>query len=165
MVTIIFGYGTLIPMSYQKFPIVAEVNGYKRVYHDSELFGFPFPFAIKKENASMRGILMLETKEGLSYWDTYEGYPSFYDRKLVPVEVISDKQGLLPSIPPEGLHAWLYVPSHSTESLRLDSIFKMMKRQDRESYDEMMEKDTWVEKMARDNPELVEALPELFVDS
>ncbi|MHA1683907.1 MAG: gamma-glutamylcyclotransferase family protein [Promethearchaeota archaeon] len=158
----IFGYGTLITLNYKKFPLVAEVDGFKRIYHDSEIYHYHFPFAIKRDGLKMRGIILLEDDNALDFYDNYEGYPSFYDRVEVPFRIISDSNGLLEKSDVDELKAWIYVPSNSTESLRLDRIYKIMRREDKVAYDEMMKKDMWLEKLRRDHPYLLDVLPALF---
>lgn len=159
----IFGYGTLIPKYYQENNVVAEIEGYKRIYHTSSDYYFWYPFVIKKSNYRCKGILIPD-KDGslLASIDGYESYPELYDRIQVPVTVVSDPEARLADIDPASIKAWLYVPSTKTLSLKLDRIFKQMKKHDMDAYKDMMEKDLWIEKLRLDHPEIVQVLPALF---
>ncbi len=162
MDTHLFAYGTLIPKHYQEHKIVAEIKGFKRIFHPSDDYGLWYPFVISKADATCRGLL-IHDPDGtfLAATDTYEGYPELYDRIEIPVSVVNDfgtppLEGQVPT------KAWIYVPSTKTSSLTLDRIFKQMKKHDKDAYKEMMEKDLWLEKMQKDYPQLVELLPALF---
>ncbi|MHA1792111.1 MAG: gamma-glutamylcyclotransferase family protein [Promethearchaeota archaeon] len=167
MKTYLFGYGTLISMYHEKFPIVVEVKGFKRIYHDSHYFNYSFPFVIVRPKEKTRGILIcFESEDKLRSIDRYEGYPTFYDRIQVPVEVISDKNNLLDENEVKtGIKAWIYVPSRQTESVQLNQMFRKMKKESPETYDEMMKKDVWLMKMRTAEGGVVyNSLPELFDD-
>jgi hypothetical protein len=162
MDTFIFGYGTLITKHYREHQIVAEVAGFKRIFHPGEDYGLWYPFVIPKVNARCRGLL-IEDPDGsfLAATDTYEGYPDLYDRVEVPVSIIhAPDQSTGDAIAP--LKAWIYIPSTKTSSLTLDRIYKQMKRHDKSAYKDMMEKDLWLEKMKNDYPQIAEMLPDLF---
>ena len=162
MDTFIFGYGTLITKHYREYKIVAEVVGYKRIFHPGDDYGLWYPFVIPKANSICRGLLIRDSDGTyLAAVDTYEGYPDLYDRIEVPVTIIHDPDPPLgdAAIPTK---AWLYVPSTKTSSLTLDRIFKQMKKHDKGAYKEMMEKDLWLEKMRNEYPQIVSLLPELF---
>ncbi|MBN2151617.1 MAG: gamma-glutamylcyclotransferase [Candidatus Lokiarchaeota archaeon] len=162
MDTYVFGYGTLIPKHYREHKIVAEVKGFKRVYHPGEDYGLWYPFVISKADATCRGLLIRDPDGSfLAATDTYEGYPDLYDRVEIPVSIIGNHGSLFPDgqVPTK---AWIYVPSTKTSSLTLDRIFKQMKKHDKDAYKEMMERDLWLEKMQKDYPEIIEILPALF---
>lgn len=163
MVVNVFGYGTFITKYHDKYPIVAEIEGFKRIYHFNSIYPYHFPFVIKRDGAKVKGIIMHEENDiYLKFWDEYEGYPSFYDRKEVDVKILSDRNNLLDGVDLSSMKTWLYVPSRKTESLTLDRIFKTMRRERSEDYQEMMGRDLWLEKMEKERPEIVNALPELF---
>ncbi|MHA1370565.1 MAG: gamma-glutamylcyclotransferase family protein [Promethearchaeota archaeon] len=163
MALFVFGYGTFISKNFRRYPIVAEISGYKRIYHPDDLYGLWYPFVLPSQSSRVRGILMYEKDDSLlNYWDHYEGYPELYTRVLVPVEIISDRYDLLNDVDKNNIRAWVYVPSERTESLTLDRIFKRMRRKNKKTYDEMMALDLWLEKLKREDPEIPKLLPELF---
>ncbi|MEX2680890.1 MAG: gamma-glutamylcyclotransferase family protein [Candidatus Sigynarchaeota archaeon] len=162
MDSFIFGYGTLIPKHYRENKIVAEIKGFKRIFHPGDDYGLWYPFVITKADATCRGLLIRDVDGTLlSATDTYEGYPELYDRIEVPVHVVHNAENSLDNaqMPRK---AWLYVPSTKTASLTLDRIFKQMKKHDKNAYKEMMEKDLWLEKLQQEYPQLVEFFPALF---
>jgi gamma-glutamylcyclotransferase (GGCT)/AIG2-like uncharacterized protein YtfP len=162
MDTFIFGYGTLITKHYREHQIVAEVAGFKRIFHPGEDYGLWYPFVISKADATCRGLLIRDPDGTfLAATDTYEGYPTLYDRIEVPVTIVHHQD------PPLGdavapLKAWIYIPSTKTSVLTLDRIYKQMKKHDKDAYKKMMEKDLWLEKMQKEYPQIVELLPGLF---
>lgn len=159
----IFGYGTFITKFWKKFKVIAEIDGFKRIFHASAYYGFWYPFVIKKAYQKCRGLLLIdENGDILSSLDEYEDYPDLYDRIEVPFTIISDPENKFQEIDPKCLKAWVYIPSTKTSSLTLDRIFKQMKKQDIEAYKEMMEKDMWLEKISTEYPEIVEYFPTLF---
>jgi len=159
----IFAYGTLIKDYYNRYPVVVEVEGFKRVFSPSPLFKYTYPFVVKKAGCKVRGILAVEPDESaLHSIDKYEGYPDLYTREQVPVQIISDDQHILDDTGETGIQAWIYVPSAKTLSLRLDRVFKAMKLEQRDAYIEMMETDLWRSKMEQEMPDLKEILPALF---
>nr|MDO8084335.1 gamma-glutamylcyclotransferase family protein [Candidatus Sigynarchaeum springense]MDO8117829.1 gamma-glutamylcyclotransferase family protein [Candidatus Sigynarchaeota archaeon] len=162
MDSFIFGYGTLIPKHYRENKIVAEIKGFKRIFHPGDDYGLWYPFVITKADATCRGLLIRDPDGTiLTATDTYEGYPELYDRVEVPAFVIQSA-GSQPGDAQLPTKAWLYVPSTKTCSLTLDRIFKQMKKHDKIAYKEMMEKDLWLEKMRQEYPHIVESLPALF---
>ncbi|MFX0100292.1 MAG: gamma-glutamylcyclotransferase family protein [Candidatus Hodarchaeota archaeon] len=165
MVVNVFGYGTFITRYYDKYPIIAEIEGFKRIYHPDPIYPFFFPFVIKRTGAKMRGIMMHEKDDKyLKYWDDYEGYPKFYNRIEIEVKIVSDKHKILGDIELDSMKTWLYVPSKRTESLDLDKLYKKMRREKSDDYQEMMEKDLWMEKLKQESPDILETLPELFLE-
>jgi hypothetical protein len=163
MDSFIFGYGTLIPTYWRENRLVGEIEGFKRIFHTSPLFGFWYPFVIKKTNQKCRGIL-IQDKTGalLSRIDEYENYPDLYDRIQVPVKMISDPDNLFQGETIKEIKAWIYIPSIKTSSLTLDRIYKQMKKNDMGAYKDMMEKDLYLEKIRQEYPDLVRELPSLF---
>jgi len=163
MAGFIFGYGTFITRFWHEFDVIAEIDGFKRIFHASPLFGYWYPYVIKKVDQRCRGLLLIDANgDMLPALDEYEDYPALYDRIQVPFTIISDPENKLGAIDSEERKAWVYIPSIKTASLKLDRIFKQMKKQDIEAYKEMMEKDMWLEKIRDEHPEIAEQFPALF---
>ncbi|NMC04919.1 MAG: gamma-glutamylcyclotransferase [Candidatus Lokiarchaeota archaeon] len=162
METCIFGYGTLIPKHYREHQTVAEISGFKRIFHPGDDYGLWYPFVIAKAGATCRGLLLRDPDGSLlASTDKYEGYPDLYDRVEVPVTIVR-AAGMNGEHIMAPTKAWIYVPSTKTSSLTLDRIFKQMKKHDKDAYKDMMENDLWLEKMRRDHPQLLSIVPALF---
>lgn len=164
MVVYIFAYGTLIPMNYEKYPVVAMLKGYKRVYHPNRaLYRYDYPFVVKKKGYSTTGIVLCEENESiLDHWDAHEGYPNHYNRVLAKIKIISDPNQFIPSSEAVSLEAWVYVPSVKTLSLKIDKIFKDMKRKNEIEYRRMMEQDLWLERLLEKEKNIKQVIPKLF---
>jgi gamma-glutamylcyclotransferase (GGCT)/AIG2-like uncharacterized protein YtfP len=166
MPSYIFAYGTLIRDYYDRFPVVVEADGFKRVFSPHPLFKYSYPFVLKRPGCKVRGILALEPDDSaLRSIDKYEGYPDLYTREQVPVQIVSDDQHVIDDTVERPIQAWIYVPSPKTMSLRLDRVFKLMKQKQRDAYIDMMENDLWRAKMEQEMPDLKAMVPALFESS
>src|SRR5271157_4854593 len=124
MAGFIFGYGTFITRFWKQFNVIAEIDGYKRIFHASPLFGHWYPFVIKKAGQRCRGLLLIDDGDMLSSLDEYEDYPDLYDRIEVPFTIISDPENKFETIDPTECKAWVYVPSIKTASLKTRRFYR-----------------------------------------
>ena len=153
---LMIGYGTFIIKAAngdERFNTIAgvcDVENFFRIFHPkfSEVLGYWYPFAVKRENSCFKALVYEVLEEDIESLDFYEGVPRLYERITCEITLNGIKE-----------QAQIYVPSESTSKRleeELDSFFT------KEEKNDIHKKDFWIEYLDKHHRYLHDIYPELF---